>query len=141
MKLELERTQDSCMKYKNALKDLQVTKRVLQEELQALQVEYVKMEEQHTKLSADYAELVDRWMKKANSDADKVNVANEFYNNMLKMQRNTELRHQARSDVAGSTDPEAIRQYAASRSEKVPINPRKTIVRSACLVAGVLCTL
>jgi autophagy-related protein 16 len=52
---------------------------VLQDEVQALQLELVTTSEKQQKTESDYEQLLDRWIKKKNEEAQKVNEANLIY--------------------------------------------------------------
>jgi autophagy-related protein 16 len=52
---------------------------VLQDEVQALQLELVTTSAKQQKTESDYEQLLDRWIKKKNEEAQKVNEANLIY--------------------------------------------------------------
>ncbi|KAG9292434.1 hypothetical protein G9A89_015304 [Geosiphon pyriformis] len=56
-----------------------VTIQVLQDELATLQLELVKTEERFKDLEKENGQLLQRWLRKMNDEAEKMNTANQFY--------------------------------------------------------------
>lgn len=52
---------------------------VLQDELSTLQLEFSTTEEKNKRLEKENGELVQRWLKKMNEEAEKMNEATMFY--------------------------------------------------------------
>ncbi|KAJ2719131.1 hypothetical protein GGI07_005396 [Coemansia sp. Benny D115] len=78
--LDVADAHDALRRANNKISDLQETLRekdgtiqILQDEMSALQLEIVQIEERCAKLQAENDDLVKRWLKKMNDEADKVN--------------------------------------------------------------------
>ena len=56
-----------------------VNHQVLQDELSALHLELVQTEEKIKDLERENGQLLQRWLKKMNEEAEKMNEANKFY--------------------------------------------------------------
>jgi autophagy-related protein 16 len=61
------------------------TLQVLRDELSALHIEMLKADENLRKLQGEHSQLLDRWIKLKAEEAKKLNEANEFYNEMVKV--------------------------------------------------------
>jgi autophagy-related protein 16 len=55
-----------------------VTIQVIQDELTTLQLEMSKLDERQRDLERENAQLLQRWLKKMNEEADKMNAGNAF---------------------------------------------------------------
>ncbi|KAF9167309.1 hypothetical protein DFQ27_009856 [Actinomortierella ambigua] len=60
------------------LREKDITIQVIQDELATLQLEMVKIDERQRDLERENAQLLQRWLKKMNEEADKMNAANSF---------------------------------------------------------------
>ncbi|KAJ2506524.1 hypothetical protein IWW47_001543 [Coemansia sp. RSA 2052] len=69
----LRRTATKLGDVQGALKEKDGTIQILQDEMSALQLEIVQMEERGARLQAENDDLVRRWLKKMNAEAEKVN--------------------------------------------------------------------
>lgn len=68
-----------CMAHEGAQSETMCGVQVLQDEVQALQLELVQTAEKLQTTERDYEQLLDRWIKKKNEEAQKVNEANLIY--------------------------------------------------------------
>ncbi|KAI9313093.1 WD40-repeat-containing domain protein [Dichotomocladium elegans] len=69
------------------LREKDVTIQILQDELAAIQLEIVSIEQRNKKLEGENAQLLQRWLEKMNQEADKMNEATEFYETFLEQAR------------------------------------------------------
>ncbi|CAO3596050.1 unnamed protein product [Absidia cylindrospora] len=72
-----------CQLQIEQLREKDVTIQILQDELSALQLEITTTEERNQQLTKENLQLVQRWMEKMNSEADKMNEATQFYETAL----------------------------------------------------------
>ncbi|KAF8969538.1 hypothetical protein BGZ46_010659 [Entomortierella lignicola] len=63
------------------LNEKNVTIQVIQDELQTLQLEMGKMDEKQRELEKENSQLLQRWLKMKNEEADRMNAANVFLEN------------------------------------------------------------
>ncbi|KAF9995361.1 hypothetical protein BGZ80_011241 [Entomortierella chlamydospora] len=63
------------------LNEKNVTIQVIQDELQTLQLEMGKLDERQRELERENAQLLQRWLKMKNEEADRMNAANVFLEN------------------------------------------------------------
>ena len=61
---------------------LNVLLQILHDEINTLQLELSQIEERNATLTKDNAKLLQRWLDAKQADANKMNEANEFYENM-----------------------------------------------------------
>ncbi|KAI9503401.1 autophagy-related protein 16, partial [Coemansia spiralis] len=78
--LDIADSQEALRRANNKLNDVQATVKekdgtieILQDELSALQLEIVQIEERCARLQGENDDLVKRWLKKMNEEAEKVN--------------------------------------------------------------------
>ncbi|CAG8495395.1 18414_t:CDS:10 [Acaulospora morrowiae] len=67
------------------LREKDVTIQLLQDELATLQLELGKIDERMKDLEKENGQLLQRWLKKMNEEADKMNEANLFYESALEV--------------------------------------------------------
>ncbi|CAG8441748.1 16642_t:CDS:2 [Acaulospora colombiana] len=67
------------------LREKDVTIQLLQDEAATLQLELGKMDERMKDLEKENGQLLQRWLKKMNEEADKMNEANLFYESALEV--------------------------------------------------------
>ncbi|KAI8325531.1 WD40 repeat-like protein [Martensiomyces pterosporus] len=70
---ELRRNANKMQDMRASLKEKDGTIQILQDEMSALQLEIVQIEERCKKLQAENDDLVKRWLQKMNAEAEKVN--------------------------------------------------------------------
>ncbi|GJJ76741.1 autophagy-related protein 16-1 [Entomortierella parvispora] len=63
------------------VREKDVTIQVIQDELATLQLEMVKLDERQRDLERENAQLLQRWLKKMNEEAERMNAANVFLEN------------------------------------------------------------
>eukprot|EP01137_Pigoraptor_chileana_P015926 Opistho-2@72334 len=83
---------------KGTVAEKDVTIQVLQDELQALQLELLRIEERNRDLERDNKELVERWLRKMNEEAQKINDANAFIEQVSELKKTQDLRDAVSSD-------------------------------------------
>ncbi|KAI9142208.1 WD40-repeat-containing domain protein [Paraphysoderma sedebokerense] len=84
------------------VKEKDATIQILQDELQTLQLELNTNEEKMERMSRENQQLVDRWMKKMEEDAEKMNEANRFIESV------TALQEHARTAKPQQVEPVAL---------------------------------
>lgn len=60
------------------VREKDITIQVIQDELATLQLEMVKLDERQRDLERENAQLLQRWLKKMNEEADRMNAENVF---------------------------------------------------------------
>lgn len=60
------------------VREKDITIQVIQDELATLQLEMVKLDERQRDLERENAQLLQRWLKKMNEEADRMNAENIF---------------------------------------------------------------
>ncbi|KJE90804.1 tipD [Capsaspora owczarzaki ATCC 30864] len=73
---------------------------ILQDELQALQLELLKVEERNKILEVENTSLVERWLRKMNEEALKMNEANMFYESVVDMKKREALMDAAQDKLS-----------------------------------------
>jgi len=64
--------------FSELVREKDVTIQVIQDELATLQLEMVKLDERQRDLERENAQLLQRWLKKMNEEAERMNAANVF---------------------------------------------------------------
>lgn len=78
LKSETETTKESLRRYERESVRLNHTVQNLNDEILALQIQLNVSEENNKKLTEENSALVDRWIKRVEGEASKMNEANEF---------------------------------------------------------------
>lgn len=78
LKKDSETNKENLRKYEKEFGSLKREAQNAKDELLALQIQLNISEENNRKLKEDNSALVDRWMKKVEGEASKMNEANEF---------------------------------------------------------------
>jgi autophagy-related protein 16-1 len=89
------------------------TLQILHDEINTLQLELGQIEERNQTLGRDNAKLLQRWLDAKQAEANKMNEANEFYENM-RSQRETVLNW--RGETTGSADGTKSADSVSQRS-------------------------
>ncbi|KAF5368315.1 hypothetical protein D9758_002385 [Tetrapyrgos nigripes] len=79
------------------------TVQILHDEISTLQLELGQIEERNATLSKDNAKLLQRWLDAKQAEANKMNEANEFYEDM-RSQRNDVLKWRDGADTSQTGD-------------------------------------
>ncbi|KAH8556735.1 autophagy protein 16 [Umbelopsis sp. PMI_123] len=83
MEANIIRTVAKLEQQTHLLKEKDVAIQVLQDELSTLQLEFSTTEEKNKRLEKENADLVQRWLKKMNEEAEKMNEATMFYESIV----------------------------------------------------------
>ncbi|GAB5591196.1 hypothetical protein Unana1_06096 [Umbelopsis nana] len=86
MGAEIKRSTIQLEQQKQLLKEKDVAIQILQDELSTLQLEFTTTEEKNKQLVKENGELVQRWLKKMNEEAEKMNEATMFYERLKTIQ-------------------------------------------------------
>lgn len=89
---------------RQTIADMGTAKAIMDQELQAMQMAYLGLEEAHTRLQRDHEALIERMLLKAQEDANRMNEANTFYESMLAKKAQERLVEAATATVAGRVD-------------------------------------
>ncbi|EFA82370.1 autophagy protein 16 [Heterostelium album PN500] len=88
--IELERvrsmltsSEDSYKRLEAIIEEKTTVTQILKDELSALQSEFLHNESKVIKLEQENSELLERWIRKKNEEASKMNEANDFYHKMV----------------------------------------------------------
>ncbi|KAI8333076.1 WD40-repeat-containing domain protein [Chlamydoabsidia padenii] len=94
---------EKCQLQTEQLREKDVTIQILQDELSALQLEINTTEDRNQQLTKENLQLVQRWMEKMNSEAEKMNEATEFYETAFqkKAARQQQQQHKRHSSNKG----------------------------------------
>ncbi|KAG2179850.1 hypothetical protein INT43_003636 [Umbelopsis isabellina] len=87
---ELKLTTAKVEQQAHLLKQKDVAIQVLQDELSTLQLEFSTTEEKNKQLFKENSELVQRWLKKMNEEAEKMNEATMFYESLAEQAKNSD---------------------------------------------------
>jgi autophagy-related protein 16 len=113
---------------------------ILHDEINTLQLELGQIEERNAILTKDNAKLLQRWLDAKQSEANKMNEANEFYENM-KSRHHAVLSWRegnngtgdqvsssvsAATSVSGNEETEAEAEQASTK-DGIPSPPGKTV--------------
>ncbi|KAK0473192.1 ATG16-domain-containing protein [Armillaria novae-zelandiae] len=90
------------------------TVQILHDEISTLQLELGQIEERNQTLMKDNAKLLQRWLDAKQAEANKMNEANEFYENMRSRQQNVTT---WRDETLGASAPAAVSNGADSSSQ------------------------
>lgn len=98
-KLLMEEALQEQKRLKDKMDDDNKTFQLLQEELHSLRKTFEITQTENTKMKIENGELVERWMKLKSEEAEKMNTANTFYDQMVKEKQ--------RADVFNQTHPQS----------------------------------
>ncbi|KAK0465349.1 ATG16-domain-containing protein [Desarmillaria tabescens] len=90
------------------------TVQILHDEISTLQLELGQIEERNQTLIKDNAKLLQRWLDAKQAEANKMNEANEFYENMRSRHQNVTT---WRDETLGAGTPAAVSNGADSSSQ------------------------
>ncbi|CAO3696879.1 unnamed protein product [Umbelopsis ramanniana] len=96
MEAKIKQTLMKLEQQTHLLKEKDVAIQVLQDELSTLQLEFSTTEEKNKRLEKENGELVQRWLKKMNEEAEKMNEATMFYESLAEQAKNNESTKSAR---------------------------------------------
>ena len=119
---------EEAKRLQRELEDTKAAIEVLRDELMALRQEYHKSEEKCSKLQAENQELLNRWMRKVTEEADKLNEANRFFQDVQQMKetlRTTESGGKYVDEVTAREGPLAATSAEAFRQLQVMAIPNK----------------
>jgi len=96
-KLLMEEALQEQKRLKDKMDDEAKTFHLLQDELHSLRKTFEITQQENTKLKNENGELIERWMKQKRDEAEKMNTANTFYEQMVKEKQ--------RADVVNLANP------------------------------------
>eukprot|EP01135_Chromosphaera_perkinsii_P009544 Nk52_evm1s1803 gene=Nk52_evmTU1s1803 len=100
LQIELDNLKQNYNVIETNLNEKALTVQVLQDELQAIQLELVKTTEKCEDLKRENEGLLERWLRKMNEEAQKMNKANEFYESVVEKQKHAGLKEAAEMRTA-----------------------------------------
>ncbi|KAM9981122.1 hypothetical protein ACTFIY_003438 [Dictyostelium cf. discoideum] len=94
--IEIERIRSTIQQDLDSIKRLEMVviekenvSQIIRDELSSLQTEFLHNESKVVKLEQENSSLVERWLRKKNEEASKMNEANDFYQKMVEQRDNT----------------------------------------------------
>ncbi|EGG15547.1 autophagy protein 16 [Cavenderia fasciculata] len=84
----LNGSEDNYKKLEYVIEEKTTVTQILKDELSALQAEFLHNESKVIKLEQENGELLERWIRKKNEEASKMNEANDFYHRMVEQREN-----------------------------------------------------
>eukprot|EP01132_Coremiostelium_polycephalum_P009274 gene9274-11366_t len=92
----LTQTEDSNKRLEMIVQEKEKVTQILRDELTSLQTEFLHNESKVIKLEQENSQLVERWLRKKNEEASKMNEANDFYHRMVEQRE--KISHSGGSD-------------------------------------------
>ncbi|KAN0035096.1 hypothetical protein ACTA71_004352 [Dictyostelium dimigraforme] len=80
---------ETIKKLEMAVIEKETVSQIIREELSSLQAEFLYNEGKVVKLEQENSSLVERWLRKKNEEASKMNEANDFYQKMVEQRDST----------------------------------------------------
>ncbi|GAM24423.1 hypothetical protein SAMD00019534_075980 [Acytostelium subglobosum LB1] len=104
--IELERVRsmlttgdENYKRLESVIEEKSTITKILTDELSALQSEFLHNESKVSKLEQENSELIERWIRKKNEEASKMNEANDFYHKMVE-QREHQFVHVKNDEIS-----------------------------------------
>ncbi|KAF2070613.1 hypothetical protein CYY_008070 [Polysphondylium violaceum] len=84
----MKQNEDTAKRLELVIQEKEKVTNILRDELSSLHTEFLHNESKVLKLEQENSNLVERWMRKKNEEASKMNEANDFYQKMVEQREN-----------------------------------------------------